>query len=64
MLFTYWQLQEKCREQHMPLFAVFIDLAKAFDSVNRLAMWKVLHRIGAPEKLVSIIRSFHDNMAV
>jgi len=28
-------LQEKCREQHRDLFIAFIDLTKAFDTVNR-----------------------------
>ena len=29
------RLQEKCREQHHDLFIDFIDLTKAFDTVNR-----------------------------
>jgi hypothetical protein len=35
MIFSARQIQEKCREQHMDLFIVFIDLVKAFDSVGR-----------------------------
>ena len=35
MIFTIRQLQEKCQEQCRDLFQVFIDLTKAFDTVNR-----------------------------
>ncbi|KAI0213003.1 hypothetical protein LSAT2_002055, partial [Lamellibrachia satsuma] len=31
MIFSVRQLQEKCREQGMPLYVAFIDLTKAFD---------------------------------
>lgn len=35
MIFIARQLQEKCWEQSQPLYMAFIDLTKAFDSVNR-----------------------------
>ena len=35
MIFTARQLQEKCREHQRELYAVFVDLTKAFDSVDR-----------------------------
>ncbi|KAL3059301.1 hypothetical protein OYC64_011261 [Pagothenia borchgrevinki] len=50
MIFTTRQLQEKCREQNQPLYMAFIDLTKAFDSVNCQALWLVLAKIGCPEK--------------
>ena len=33
-IFSLRQLQEKCREQHQPLFLAFVDLTKAFDLVS------------------------------
>ena len=64
MIFAMRQLQEKCIEQNMPLFSVFIhvDLTKAFDTVNREALWTVLEHIGCPPKFISMIRFFHDGM--
>ena len=62
MIFTVRQVQEKCLEQNMDLFAVFIDLTKAFDTVNREALWIILQKLGCPERFVNIIRQFHDNM--
>ena len=38
MVFTARQLQEKCIEQRLPLYQVFVDLTKAFDTVNRDAL--------------------------
>ena len=35
MIFVVRQLQKKCREQHQDLCMAFVDLTKAFDTVNR-----------------------------
>ena len=59
MIFTARQLQEKCHEHHGDLYIVFVDLTKAFDSVNRNLSWRLLGKIGCPCNLVNIIRSFH-----
>ena len=40
MIFVARLLQEKCREQHRNLFIAFIDLTKAFDTVNRDLLWQ------------------------
>ena len=62
MIFSARQIQEKCREQHRDLYMVFIDLTKAFDSVNRQGLWLILHKIGCPDKFINIICSFHEGM--
>ena len=62
MIFSFRQLQEKCKEQNMPLFAAFIDLTKAFDLVSRDGLFKILPKIGCPPKLLSLIQSFHTDM--
>ena len=36
------QLQEKSREQHQTRFLTFVDLTKAFDTVNCNLIWSVL----------------------
>jgi len=40
--FALQQLQEKCRLQNQDLYLLFIDLTKAFDTVNREALWCLL----------------------
>ena len=46
MIFVVRQVQEKCIEQNKALYSVFIDLTKAFDTINREALWTVLERYG------------------
>ena len=53
-------LAEKHREYRQPLFAAFVDLKSAFDSVDRNSLWKLLRGLGVPLKLLALIRSFHD----
>ena len=62
MIFSVRQLQEKCREQHMPLYIAFIDLTKAFDLVSRSGLFELLRKIGCPPRLLNIIVSFHEDM--
>ncbi|PFX12093.1 RNA-directed DNA polymerase from mobile element jockey [Stylophora pistillata] len=62
MTFAVQQVQEKCREQNMDLYALFVDLTKAFHTVDRAALWKVLQKLGCPRKFVTLIRLFHDSM--
>ena len=62
MVFSVRQLQEKCREQNMPLFMAFVDLTKAFDLVSRQGLFAILEKIGCPPKLLGIVRSFHTDM--
>ena len=62
MIFTLRQLQEKSKEQHRPLYIVFVDFSKAFDTVDRETLWKVLKIYGCPDDLIKLVREFHDGM--
>ena len=64
MIFTLRQLQEKAVEQQQSLYMVFINLSKAFDTVDRSTMWILLRRYGCPETFVKIIQECHDGMAI
>ena len=48
MIFVLRQIQDKCREQNMGLKAAFVDLTKAFDTISRNGLWKILARLGCP----------------
>lgn len=62
MIFGLRQLQEKSREQDKDLFMVFVDLTKAFDTVSRPTLWKVLSKLGVPSDMLRVICSFHEGM--
>lgn len=62
MIFSLRQLQEKCREQQLPLHTAFVDLTKAFDTVSRSGLYMVLERVGCPPILLELVASLHDNM--
>ena len=44
------------------MYLIFVDLKKAYDSVPCEALWVSLRKLGVPDHLMDIIRSFHDNM--
>ena len=59
MIFVLRQIQEKCREQNMALYAAFIDLTKAFDTVSREGLWRILGKLGCPPRFLSILQQLH-----
>ena len=62
MIFALRQVQEKCVEQNMPLYAVFIDFTKAFDTVSRSGLWIILEKSGCPKRFTDLIKQFHEGM--
>jgi hypothetical protein len=62
MVFAARQLQEKCQEQNTSLFSTYVDLTKAFDTVSREGLWKIMAKYGCPKKFITIVRQFHDGM--
>ena len=64
MIFTARQLQEKCQEQNVDLYMTFVDLSKAFDTVGRDGLGKIMAKFGSPPIFVAMVRQFHDGMQV
>ena len=62
MIFAALQLQEECREQHQGSFLAFVDLTKAFNTVNRDLLWNILRKFGNPPTLIAILQQFHTGM--
>ena len=62
MPFVVRRLQELGRASKIPLYMCFIDLQKAYDSVDRELLWVVLARFGVPEDMLTVIRQFHEGM--
>ena len=62
--FVLLQALRKRREHGLESWVLFLDLIKAFDSVPRPLLWLVLSRLGAPPKLVSVLRLLHTENEV
>ena len=45
-------------------FVLFVDLVKAFDSVNRDMLWQILAKFGVPESLIGVIREMYTDVQI
>ena len=54
---------EQSLEWNSPLYINFIDYEKAFDSVDRETLWKLLRHYGVPKKIISLIRCTFQDMS-
>ena len=61
-IFTARQLQEKCQEQNVAQYMTFVDLTKAFDTVSRDGLLKIMTKIGCPPRYIAMVRQFCDGM--
>ena len=62
MMFVVRRLQEVGRKAAVSLHMCFVDLQKAYDTVDRTLLWQVLTRIGVPPQMIVVIQQFHDGM--
>lgn len=50
---------EQSRELQSPLYLLFVDFEKAFDSIKRDRMWEILAKYGVPTKIINIVRDLY-----
>ena len=62
MIFCLRPLQERCIEQDRPLYMVFVDFSKAFDTVGRTGLCRLLWKYGCPEKFTTMIEAVYTGM--
>ena len=53
---TLRNIIEQSLEWNTTLYTIFVDFEKAFDSVDRDTLWKLLAYYGIPEKIIKLIR--------
>ena len=58
-LFTIRQVISKSVAFDQPLFMAFVDLRKAYDSVPRDTLWRILHVYGVHTKLIELLMDLH-----
>jgi hypothetical protein len=58
-VFTLRSLMHKCHRYKQPLYLAFVDLRKAYDSIPRGALWRVLSAYGVEPKVVDLLMDLH-----
>uniref|UniRef100_A0A914VZY2 Reverse transcriptase domain-containing protein n=1 Tax=Plectus sambesii TaxID=2011161 RepID=A0A914VZY2_9BILA len=58
---TLNELAEKCDEFHLPLFMLFIDFEKAYDSIEYGALYEALRRQSIPEQAIRLLQTIYEN---
>ena len=43
----------------MDLYITFVDLTKAFNTVSREGLWKIMAMFGCPVKFIAMVWQFH-----
>ncbi|VDL97523.1 unnamed protein product [Schistocephalus solidus] len=51
-----------CQEVRTHLYTTFVDLTKAFDSLNCDGLWKIMQKFGCSESFTHIVRQLHGGM--
>ena len=62
-IFALRNIIEQCTEWQRQLYINFVDFEKAFDSLHRDSLWKILRHYGIPQTLIEIIQSFYCNFS-
>ena len=49
------------KEWKIPLYANFVDMEKAIDSILRDSLWRILRYNGVPQELVNTVKMVYNN---
>ena len=47
---------------YMPHNTTFVDLTKAFGTVNCDGLWRIMHKFGCPNKFINFVKQFHEGI--
>ena len=60
-ILTLRNIIEQCYNWNKPLCINFIDFKKAFNSIHRESLWKILKLYNIPEKYINIFKALYRN---
>lgn len=55
---------EASRANHKPLYAAFIDFKKAYDTINRQLLWRVLHGMGVHGHIFTVLQNLYTDVSL
>ena len=61
-IFVLRNILEQAIEWNSNLYLCFVDFEKAFDSVHRETLWKIMGCYGIPEKLIIMTKSMYEDI--
>ena len=60
-IFIVRHLMQQANEMKVPLSLCFVDFEKAFDSISRKTMGKIMRHYGVPQRFVDVVMNMHEN---
>ena len=61
-IFTLISFPQTIQGHQLEAHVLFVDIVKAFDSVNRKLLWKIQKLYGIPNNLIFILEKMHTNV--
>ena len=62
--FTLKTALQTLREHDQESWVLFVDLVKAYDTVNREMLWKILKTLGVPESLIEVLKKLYTDVTI
>ena len=60
-IFILRNIIEQVNEWQATFYAHFVDFEKAFDSVHREGLWRIMKAYGIPDKLITMVKIMYDD---
>ena len=58
----YGRFWNKAQNGTVQIYIAFIDFEKAFDSLHRESLWRILRHYGIPQKMVNVIKIIYTDV--
>jgi hypothetical protein len=52
------------REHNQEAYILFVDLVKAYDTVNREMLWIILDRLGVPPQMITVLKKLYTDVTI
>jgi hypothetical protein len=60
--FTIKTALQTLREHDQEAYVLFVDLVKAYDTVNRELLWKTMEKLGVPKKFIQVFHKLYEKV--